>query len=218
MAAGPTGTVTFLFTDIEASTELWERHPDEMRVAVEVHDQLLRTVVAAHGGGSFLPEATGSPWPWLPLGMRARRRLRRSAVWTSWTGRSTRTSVCGWASIRARRSSSGGDYFGPAVNRAARLAAASNAGQIVMSLATEQMVREHLPGDHSLADLGELRVAGVVAPLPVFGSSPAGSSESSRRCDRRGRPRATCRTASNRLLGVTARSPASSNDCAVIGW
>ena len=62
-----------------------------------------------------------------------------------------------------------GDYFGPAVNRAARLAAASNARQIVVSLATEQMVREHLPRDHSLADLGELRVAGVVAPLPVFG-------------------------------------------------
>ena len=62
-----------------------------------------------------------------------------------------------------------GDYFGPAVNRAARLGAASHARQIVVSLATEQIVLEHLPGDVSLVDLGELRVAGVAAPMRVFG-------------------------------------------------
>ena len=169
MAAGPTGTVTFLFTDIEASTELWERHPDEMRVAVEVHDQLLRTVVAAHGGRIFSTGGDGFAVAFARArdaclaAVEAQRRLD-IVDWPEHAHIGVRMGVHTGEAVER-----GGDYFGPAVNRAARLAAASNAGQIVMSLATEQMVREHLPGDHSLANLGELRVAGVVAPLPVFG-------------------------------------------------
>src|SRR3954452_8667981 len=49
----PTGTVTFLFTDIEGSTRLWETDPDAMDAALELHDELLREAVAAHGGYVF---------------------------------------------------------------------------------------------------------------------------------------------------------------------
>jgi len=49
----PTGTVTFLFTDIEGSTARWDRHPDAMRAALVRHDALLRTAVEAHAGHVF---------------------------------------------------------------------------------------------------------------------------------------------------------------------
>src|SRR5436190_1140238 len=50
MASLPTGTVTFLFTDIEGSTRIWEREPDRMRVLLAQHDSIVRQVVEAHGG------------------------------------------------------------------------------------------------------------------------------------------------------------------------
>jgi class 3 adenylate cyclase len=46
----PSGTVSFLFTDLEGSTRLWEEHPEAMRDALARHDALLRSAVAAHGG------------------------------------------------------------------------------------------------------------------------------------------------------------------------
>ena len=53
MAALPTGTVTFLFTDIEGSTRLWEQHPHAMRTALARHEALLRQAIVAHGGAVF---------------------------------------------------------------------------------------------------------------------------------------------------------------------
>src|SRR5687767_14986267 len=50
MPALPTGTVTFLFTDIQGSTPLWEREPEQMRAALARHDALLRAAIEAHGG------------------------------------------------------------------------------------------------------------------------------------------------------------------------
>ena len=51
--ASPTGTVTFLFTDIEGSTELWQRDPEAMADALTAHDELIRSVVTRHGGVVF---------------------------------------------------------------------------------------------------------------------------------------------------------------------
>ena len=56
MAERPSGTVTFLFTDVEGSTGYWERHPAEMRPALAVHDEILRSVIEGAGGAVF---ATG---------------------------------------------------------------------------------------------------------------------------------------------------------------
>ena len=53
MASPPTGTVTFLFTDIEGSTKLWERHPEAMQTALARHDEILRDAVEQHGGYIF---------------------------------------------------------------------------------------------------------------------------------------------------------------------
>src|SRR5215208_4683793 len=53
MADLPTGMITFLFTDIEGSTPLWEREPEQMRLALARHDAILRTALAAHGGHAY---------------------------------------------------------------------------------------------------------------------------------------------------------------------
>jgi class 3 adenylate cyclase len=53
VTSAPTGTVTFLFTDIEGSTRLWEERPDDMRAALAEHDTLLRAAIDAHGGYVF---------------------------------------------------------------------------------------------------------------------------------------------------------------------
>jgi class 3 adenylate cyclase len=50
MAELPSGTVTFLFTDLEGSTRLWEEYPDAMQPALARHDEILRGAVAAHDG------------------------------------------------------------------------------------------------------------------------------------------------------------------------
>src|ERR687885_500475 len=145
MADLPTGTVTFLFTDIEGSTTLWEQQPDAARAALARHDALVEQIVAAHDGAVVRPRGEGDsrfavfaratdavaaaaalqqalyaePW-FTPLPLRARMALHT-----------------GEADLRD------GDYYGTGVNRCARLRAAAHGGQTVLSQATYDLVREH---------------------------------------------------------------------------
>jgi predicted ATPase/class 3 adenylate cyclase len=168
VTALPTGTVTFLFTDLEGSTRLWEEHPDDMRVALARHDEILRKTVEAHDGaivkttGDGLHAAfatadhalgaavdaqlalTGEVWP-LPEPLRVRMGVH--------TGASEERD---------------GDYYGPAVNRAARVAAAAHGGQILVSHATEELARDSLPAAHALVDLGEHRLRDLARAERVF--------------------------------------------------
>src|SRR6266498_342902 len=117
MSAFPTGTVTFLFTDIEGSTRLWQEHPEAMRRALARHDDLLRAALAASGGHIFktwgdqfcaafatAPEA-------LEAALDAQRALR-TAVWGQIGPLQVRTALHTGA-VEARE----GDYFGPPLNR-----------------------------------------------------------------------------------------------------
>ena len=73
LAALPTGTVTFLFTDIEGSTRLWERFPDEMPAAVARHDAILRKAIEASRGHVFktVGDAFCAVYPTGPNALRA---------------------------------------------------------------------------------------------------------------------------------------------------
>ena len=127
-SARPTGTVTFLFSDIEGSTVRWERDRKAMAAALARHDALLHRAVEARGayvfktiGDAFcdgLHNAARCPC----------RRARRPAVaWHAKTSRRSRDCACAWRCTRARscRLERDGDYFGPTVNRIARLLARS---------------------------------------------------------------------------------------------
>src|SRR5262245_54122968 len=167
-AALPAGTVTFLFTDIEGSTRLWERHPQAMPGAQMRHDALLREAIAGHGGRVFRPVGDGfcAAFPTAAAAAAAAAAAQRAQAAEGW-GEIGRLPVrialhTGVADLRE------GDYFGLALNRVARLLAAAHGGQVLLSEATAGLVRDALPEGATLRDLGEHRLRDLVRPEHVF--------------------------------------------------
>ncbi|HLM17310.1 MAG TPA: adenylate/guanylate cyclase domain-containing protein, partial [Acidimicrobiia bacterium] len=161
----PTGTVTFLFTDLEGSTQLWEQYPEAMRDALTRHDAILRDAVVAHGGhlvkttGDGIHAAFGTASDAVDAAIAAQRELH-AADWTSTGPLRVRMGLhTGAAEVRD------GDYYGGALNRAARMMAIAHGGQIVASLATSELVRDD---DYDLVDLGEHRLRDLGRPERVF--------------------------------------------------
>jgi predicted ATPase/class 3 adenylate cyclase/DNA-binding SARP family transcriptional activator len=174
----PSGTVTFLFTDLEDSTRLWEEHPETMKDALARHDAILRDAVEGHGG--HVVKTTGD-------GIHAAFATAEDAIEAAVAGQAALVAeawgVTGPLHVRmGLHTGSGqfrdGDYYGPAVNRAARLTDVAHGGQVVVSLATEQLVGDALPLGVGLVDLGEHRLRDLSRPERVFGLiAPGLSSE-----------------------------------------
>jgi predicted ATPase/class 3 adenylate cyclase len=148
----PSGTVTFLFTDLEGSTRLWQDHPDAMKAALARHDAIVRDAIESHRGhvvkttGDGFHAAFGVAHDALDAAVDAQLALA-AEPWGATGPLVVRMGVhTGPAELRD------GDYYGTAVNRAARLTSVAHGGQIVVSLATEELVEE---SGVELADLGE---------------------------------------------------------------
>ncbi len=164
----PTGTVTFLFTDIEGSTRRWEAYPDAMRLALRRHDMLLRAALERHGGYVFktigdafcaaFQETEGA----LRGALEAQRALARED-WVAVDGLSVRMAV--HAGIVDERE---GDYFGPPVNRVARLLSIAHGGQVILSGTAAELASERLAPEASLLDLGSHRLKDLEIPEKVF--------------------------------------------------
>ena len=164
----PTGTVTFLFTDLEGSTRLWEEFPEAMRDALARHDELLREAVEKRGG--YVVKTTGD-------GLHATFSTAHDAVLAAIDAQLALEAEP-WSLPRPLRARMGlhtgeteirdGDYYGAAVNRAARVAAVAHGGQIVCSRTTEAIVRDDLPPETRLIDLGEHRLRDLARPVEVF--------------------------------------------------
>jgi predicted ATPase/class 3 adenylate cyclase len=158
----PAGVVTFVFSDIEGSTRLWETDPGGMAVSLARHDELVRDIVGARGGIMFkhTGDGFGAVFDSVTAGLAAAAEVATKLADEPWEGPplSCRIGVhSGEAEPRD------GDYFGPTVTRTARLMDAGNGGQIVVSEATRRLVGDHAPpgmtfvgaGEHRLKDLGE---------------------------------------------------------------
>jgi DNA-binding SARP family transcriptional activator len=166
----PAGVVTFLLTDIEESTRLWDRHPEAMAAALERHDELTaRTVSANHG---HLLKAKGEGDATLSVFQRASdavvcaSELQAAVAGASWpTGCELRVRMAVHTGEAYERD---GDYFGPAVNRAARIRALARGGAMAISQSTAEIVRDRLPPPFRLADIGERRLRGLSRPERVF--------------------------------------------------
>ena len=166
--AQPSGTVTFLFTDIEGSTQRWERDGTAMRDAVRRHDALLRSAFVEHGGhvfktvGDAFCVAFSRPEFAVAASLTAQRALSVedfSAV----DGLRVRAAIhTGTADERD------GDYFGAAVNRVARLLAIGHGGQVLVSGVTVDLVQGALPARSSLRDLGQHRLKDLTHPEQVY--------------------------------------------------
>jgi DNA-binding SARP family transcriptional activator/tetratricopeptide (TPR) repeat protein len=153
----PSGVVTFLLSDIVGSTSLRRRHPTTMEEAVARHDVLIHAAVSAHGGRllrsrgdrdstfSVFTRATDA----LAAALSAQRALLKEA-WPGPTPLSVRMALhTGEAFERD------GDYYGPTVDRAARMPSRGAGGEVLLSQATGEVVRDHLPEQARLIDLGD---------------------------------------------------------------
>jgi predicted ATPase/class 3 adenylate cyclase/DNA-binding SARP family transcriptional activator len=172
--SGSEATLTFLFTDIESSTRLWEEHPEEVRDALPRHDTLLRAATHTHGGQIFKTWgdqvcAAFSTAPEAVAAALAAQRALHAEAWGEAPG------AAGSGLLRVRMAlhtgaaeERDGDYFGPPLNRVARLLEATHGGQIVLSLATQDLVREYLPEGTSLRNLGEHRLKDLQRPESIF--------------------------------------------------
>jgi predicted ATPase/class 3 adenylate cyclase len=151
----PSGTVTFLFTDIEGSTRLWENYPEAMQVALARHDALLREAIEQQRGVLFKSVGDGCCAAFaraadaLAAAVAAQRALQAETWLTVGPLRVRMALHSGSAEQR------NGDYFGPALNRVARILAAGHGGQILLSAATRELVRQQLPPGAELHDLHE---------------------------------------------------------------
>jgi class 3 adenylate cyclase len=164
----PTGTVTFLFTDLEGSTRLWEEHPEAMKAALARHDSILREAVEAHGGhvvktrGDGLHAAFATAQDAVMAAVDGQGRLG-AEVWPVTGPLRVRIGVHSGAA-----ESREGDYFGPVLNRAARIMSLAHGGQIVVSHATEELVGDGLASGVEVLDLGEHRLRDLERPERVF--------------------------------------------------
>jgi predicted ATPase/class 3 adenylate cyclase len=163
----PTGTVTFLFTDIEGSTSLWEQHPELMRAALTRHDVILRRAIEENGGHVFktVGDAFCVAFATAPAALATAINAQRALHSQPWGETPIKVRMALHAGAAEERD---GDYFGPPLNRVARLLAAGHGGQVLFSLAAQELVRDHLPSDAALRDVGERRLKDLVRPEHIF--------------------------------------------------
>jgi predicted ATPase/class 3 adenylate cyclase len=171
MAVGaPSGTVTFLFTDVEGSTQLWEAAPDAMRAALAWHDSILRDAIEAHGGYVFATGGDGFAAAFARAGdaLAAAEKARMALASEEWPeGAPIRVRMALHTGEAAERD---GNYFGGAVNRAARLMAVGHGGQLLISGATAELLTSA-----ELVDLGEHRLRDLSSPERIFELRDRGS-------------------------------------------
>jgi predicted ATPase/class 3 adenylate cyclase len=162
------GIGTFLFTDIEGSARLWEEEPERMQVALARHDALLSDVLAAHAGTMVKRTGDGVHGVFADpaQAVAATLELQRSLADPAATGGLPLRVRCGLhlgtSEIRE------GDYYGPEVNRTARIMRAASGGQVLLSQAVAQAVEDRLPEGASLRALGPIRLRGIAKPEEVY--------------------------------------------------
>ena len=170
MQALPEGVVTFLFTDVEGSTRLWEDAPDSMMEALRQHDKAIDDAAAAHNGVSVRPRGEGDS---------------RFVVFSSASGAvaaaadmQQRLATIDWETPRPLRVRASlhtgdadlqlGDYYGSAVNRAARIRGVAHGGQTLVSGSTWELVQDELPPGISIIDMGLHRLKDLTRPEHVY--------------------------------------------------
>ncbi len=150
----PTGTVTFLFTDIQGSTKLWQDCPEQMRPALARHEAIMRRCIEERGGYVFktVGDAFCAAFATAPDAVQATLTAQLALSAEAWDLPTPLLVRMGLHTGSAEERD--GDYFGPVVNRVARLMSVGYGGQVLLSAATQELVRDQLPTDADLRDLG----------------------------------------------------------------
>jgi predicted ATPase/class 3 adenylate cyclase len=165
----PSGTVTFLLTDLEGSTRMWEQDPVAMKTAMVRHDDLLEKTIAEYHGHVFARMGDGMACAFATArdAVAAAAAFQQALAAESWgTARPLRARV-GLHTDEAVIVDDTG-YASLPINRCSRLMTAAHGGQVVVSGATEMLMRGQLPGGMELADLGEHRLRDLGQPTRIF--------------------------------------------------
>jgi len=170
-----TGVLTFLFTDMEGSTTRWDRAPDAMAEALATHDTIVSETIQAQGGSVFkrVGDAFCCVFPSPVRAALAAVETQQKLASQAWDR------AVGELRIRVgvhtgNALSADDDYFGPALNRAARLMSAGHGGQILLSLAAAALVHGELPADFECRSLGTSRLRDLAEPETIFQLSAPG--------------------------------------------
>ncbi len=159
---------TYLFTDIEGSARMWEEDPERMRPALARHDAIARSAVEKHGGvvvkmtGDGLHAAFEDPLDALGATLELQQALADPES-TAGVALNVRCGLHAGADERRDK-----DFYGTAVNRAARIMSAAHGGQVLLSQAVAAMIGQRLPGGVALRDLGSVRLRDLALAERVF--------------------------------------------------
>jgi predicted ATPase/class 3 adenylate cyclase len=168
----PVGTVTFMLTDVEGSTFLWESSAEAMGAAIRRHYQLLDTAIALHGGVRPQEQGEGdsvvAAFKCVSQALAAALDIQRAFGSERWPeGALLKVRIALHTAQAQLRDEV--NYFGPAVNRCARLRAIAHGGQVVLSKTARDLVADRLPAGVELADLGVHRLRDLGRTEHVFG-------------------------------------------------
>jgi predicted ATPase/class 3 adenylate cyclase len=168
MTAAASSTLTFLFTDVEGSTPLWDTRPAAMRAATERHNALLRAAVEARGGNAFqiVGDAFCVAFQDAPSAVCAAIDAQRALQAEPW----------GDAALRVRMGLHSGIaesvpdevFRGPALARTARVMAAAHGGQVLATAATVALLDGEVPDHGALRDLGDHTLRGFARPERLY--------------------------------------------------
>ena len=166
----PSGTITFLFTDVGDSSRLWEKHPAEMSQALQRHDEIIEDITQRHQGYVVRPRGEGDSrflvFERALDAVSASTAMQQALHSEDWPGEITllvRMAVhTGEGEFRD------GDYYGSAVNRCANLRSIAHSGQTLLSQATYEIVQDLLTEGIELFDLGEYPLKGMIRPEHIY--------------------------------------------------
>jgi class 3 adenylate cyclase/tetratricopeptide (TPR) repeat protein len=166
----PSGTVTFLFTDVQDSSRLWEQYPAAMNRALAQHDDLIESLARQHNGTLVRPRGEGDSRFVVFVraldGVVAAAAIQQALNAESWP---EQIPLCVRMALHTGEGEfRSGDYYGMAVNRCARLRSIAHGGQTLVSHSTYELVRDVLPEDLEFHDLGEHPLKGLKRPERVF--------------------------------------------------
>jgi predicted ATPase/class 3 adenylate cyclase len=160
--------ITMLYTDIEGSTQRWERFPQAMHGVLARHDAILQAAISRHRGKIVVTTGDGVLAVFAAASDAARAALAAQHA----------LHVEDWGEVgpilvrmglhTGEAVESGGDYHSPALNRGARVMAAGHGGQILLSATTYELVRDQLPVGTAVQDLGEHRLKDLIRPEHIF--------------------------------------------------
>lgn len=163
----PTGTVTFLFTDIEGSASLWERFPEQMADGLLRHDTLLHQAIKTYEGYVFktVGDQFCAAFAHAQDALDAAVMIQQALANERWHGPQIKVRIGIHSGSAEERD---GDYFGPTVNRVARLMSIGHGGQTLLSSTALQLIGDQLPRKIMVQDLGEHRLKNLRQPEHVF--------------------------------------------------